>query len=77
MKKKPDQWFITDLSEKEQEEYNRITDYLSQQTELDTNSWGENWSNSCQYLFGRLIKKIKRYCSLKSERGKHNANKEK
>ena len=41
MMKKPDQWFITDLSEEEQEEYNRITDYLSQQTELDTNSWGK------------------------------------
>ena len=27
MMKNPDQWFITDLSEEEQEEYNRITDY--------------------------------------------------
>lgn len=40
MMKKPDQWNITDLSEEEQEEYDRITDYLSQETGLDSASWG-------------------------------------
>lgn len=40
MMKKPDQWNVTDLSEEEQEEYDRITDYLSQETGLDSASWG-------------------------------------